>query len=508
MLRQYLNILLITIYAGLPVCLNEYLNRPCDYVFAAVATGTLICPFVLFPALSGLYALLLGIFLYLPLWADVCHLLIYQAPLNSSSLTGLLYTNPQEAVEFIKNFMHGPILTITLFTLVWIIAAVICISRTAPYRSPFIARGLAWSVLAVSALHLWASYIFIEDRFIPLRIFLNVKQLLQNDRELQKLRQEQKDYDFAPITSLLPNNEKQTYVIIIGESLHRRHMQLYGYNRPTTPRLSARKDLLAFNNVTAPHAATLPSLKEALSFADSFEATPEETKGSIIKYFNTADFTTFWLSNQYLGGLLDNQIALWGNEAAFTRFINHDYWGEHAAPFDQALLPLFKEALQNPAPKKLIILHLMGSHIQYKQRYPKNFAYFSAPTASAQEVAEYDNSVLYNDAVISAFLSELEKQTGIAALLYISDHGQDIEDTPGSCHCHTPEKTTPPMLEIPFILWLSPEYKQKRPDLAARAAAALNKTYNTRDFIHTVIDLAGLSNRDFQTGKSIFSSDF
>lgn len=505
MYAQLSNILLIFIYTTLPVWINEYLQPSTDWIFAAAACISLLAPFIVLPRLHRFYSLLLALFLYLPTWADLGHRLLFDAPLNSSSLTGVIYTTPGEITEFFSTFFNGKILVFTLLTLLWIYLGIFKTRSLTSLHLSGLLKAFFLSVTAVSMLHLWASYVIIEYRFIPLQIYLNIRQILQNERDLKAIQTQLGKYNFAPIYSDFKDNTPQTFVIIIGESLHRGHMQLYGYHRPTTPQLSQRDDLLVFANVTAPRAATLSSLNTALSFADSYTFDGSILKGSIIDYFNAAGFTTYWLSNQYQGGYLDNLIALWGSKATHPHFINHDYWGERQAPYDEQLLPHVRQALQDSAPRKLIIIHLMGNHIQYKQRYPESFDHFSGTTDKSQTVAEYDNSVLYNDSIISQILHELEQQGGISYLLYISDHGQDVSDSPDSCLCHSPEATTPPMLEIPFILWLSPSYIQHRADFLPRAQRNLNIPYNTKDFIHSVIDLSNLHNTDYIPNKSIFA---
>ena len=366
MYAKFFNILLIFIYTTLPVWINEYLQPTTDWLFAAAACISLLAPFIVLPRLHRFYVVLLALFLYLPTWADIGHRLLFAAPLNSSSLTGIIYTTPGEAKEFFSAFFKGKALIFTLCTLLWLYLGIFKTRSLVFLRLSGLLKAFFLSVAAVSMLHLWASYVIIEYRFIPLQIYLNIRQILQNDRDIKSLQAQLGEYNFAPVSSGFKNDTPQTFVIIIGESLHRDHMQLYGYARPTTPKLSQRSDLLAFTNITAPRAATISSLTMALSFADSYTFDGSVIKGSVIDYFNTAGFSTYWLSNQYQGGYLDNLIALWGSKAQHPHFINHDYWQDNRTPYDEQLLPLISQALHDSAPRKLIVIHLMGNHIQYK----------------------------------------------------------------------------------------------------------------------------------------------
>jgi len=52
------------------------------------------------------------------------------------------------------------------------------------------------------------------------------------------------------------------------------------------------------------------------------------------------------------------------------------------------------------------------------------------------------------------------------------------------------------------MFWTSERYRELRPDVAKRQA---KESYRLEDAIHTVIDLASLSNPDFVKSKSILS---
>lgn len=73
--------------------------------------------------------------------------------------------------------------------------------------------------------------------------------------------------------------------------------------------------------------------------------------------------------------------------------------------------------LKDPAPKKLIIVHLLGTHIKYKYRYPENQGKFDGntdhvpPGLSAEELEsynDYDNANLYNDHVVASLIKDFK----------------------------------------------------------------------------------------------------
>ena len=97
--------------------------------------------------------------------------------------------------------------------------------------------------------------------------------------------------------------------------------------------------------------------------------------------------------------------------------------------------------------------------------------------------------------MINSFIDELSKKKEISYLLYLSDHGEDVGDSKNSCFCHHDKKRTPSMMNIPFIIWLSPEYKKENYIGNDVLIKNLKTKYNTE---------SGLSNPDYDKKKSIF----
>ena len=69
-----------------------------------------------------------------------------------------------------------------------------------------------------------------------------------------------KHRELYTLDAKLINADSTLVVVIIGESCNRNHMSVYGYNRPTTPRLQARKDIMVFDNVISANSSTLKSI--------------------------------------------------------------------------------------------------------------------------------------------------------------------------------------------------------------------------------------------------------
>ncbi len=479
--------------------------------------GLALCfPIFLFTKKIKNYLVFIFFFIWIPYFLNIFHYFIYQIPLHKGGVLAILETTPTEAFGFIKHFI-----TIESAILLFVIVAVLffytrlrinSIDRTAKnfffWQKIFFVLFL-WSCLE----NRWSVY-ETRKRTIPFTIwstYLDVRWEL----EAIRIKQKRNTDSFKNIKSIF-GNQKQTFVIVIGESADRSHYSLYGYNRNTNPLLSKRKDLYLFNNVKSPHAQTLLSLKKVLTFASAENMDNLFNKGSIINYFKDAGFKTFWISNQENLSRHATFTSVISNEADVVYF-NYDIGRrlKKGHTIDMDLKSFYKDALDDPANKKVIFLHFSGSHSPYEHRYTEEYAPFSdeklnriyktPETIRKIEINKYDNSIFVNDLALNTYIDMLKKKNEVSYLLYFSDHGEDARDTSDSCFCHhDTHRNRKYMLNIPFITWVSDKYKNQRMSFVNGFNNKLSNPYNTEHFIHSVMSLSGLSNPDIDKTKSIF----
>jgi heptose-I-phosphate ethanolaminephosphotransferase len=310
----------------------------------------------------------------------------------------------------------------------------------------------------------------------------------------------------------------QTYVVIIGESLTRQHMGLYGYSRDTTPRLAAMgKELVVFQDVISAYVQTHPSLKGAL-MPTVRAGSGKDAALSMVDVANKAGFKTWWISNQQPQRQTISAIAAMADE---EKFISNDFHGVVVRRYDGFLLPYIAAALRDPAPRKAVFVHLMGSHLQYDNRFPESFRHFTSddvrgyrPKLSARQIRyinSYDNSVRYTDDVVASILELLKgvarQQPQAAAALFFSDHGEEVFESKDFLG-HGPDGVTPAMLEIPFIAWLSPEYRLLRPQRTRNLERHARAPYKLDAAFDTAMDLMGIKTPLLDDAQSLASAAF
>lgn len=255
--------------------------------------------------------------------------------------------------------------------------------------------------------------------------------------------------------SLSENNEKGIYVLVIGESQNRLHMSVYGYGRETTPWLNQQHnenpDFLLFTQAYSCHTHTVPTLTYALTAKNQYNEISLENAVSIIEMAKAAGYHTAWISNQVQYSAWDTPITVIASEAEQQIWLNKNV-GETTKTnfYDEKVV----NGLQNikKYDKMLIVIHLMGNHGSYADRYPHQFAKFQG---RGKQIDAYDNSILYNDYVVSKIYDSASKLPYFQSLIYFSDHTDAVDQG----LAHDSGNFVYPMTYIPMYMFFSPDYK-------------------------------------------------
>ncbi|POU72954.1 sulfatase [Leclercia sp. LSNIH6] len=230
------------------------------------------------------------------------------------------------------------------------------------------------------------------------------------------------------------------YVLIIGESERTANMGIYGYTRNTTPELIKQKpQLLLFRNAVAAAPVTIMAVPLAMSADTVAKRDPHKYSDNIINIANKAGYDTHWYSRQGKGGAHNNVIAGIAMNAHQHEWIDQGY--------DEALLPRLNDALKKPG-KKLIVLHLYGSHEPACQRFPADQ---NVLTGGSKADDCYDNSVRYTDTLMGKIFRTLENSR--SSVMYFSDHA--LVRDPGRAVVYSHGGVNPPKeaLSIPMFIW-------------------------------------------------------
>ncbi|MFI8417043.1 phosphoethanolamine transferase [Serratia sp. NPDC078593] len=206
-----------------------------------------------------------------------------------------------------------------------------------------------------------------------------------------------------------------TYIMVVGESVRRDYMHAYGYGRNNTPFLS-RANGIFFNNYYSPSFATVPSLTASF-YPRSSEGI--EYNNSIIRLAKKAGYKTFWLSNQGRFGTYDGPVADIGRQADVSYFIKSGDSNDHHYYPDHALMPSIKEALNDKSQKKLIVVHLIGSHPESCARTNGEYDEFY----KSKDFSCYIQSIKNTDRMLEQITRDATDIGAKWSMLYFADHG-------------------------------------------------------------------------------------
>ncbi len=314
-------------------------------------------------------------------------------------------------------------------------------------------------------------------------------------------------------------------VLIIGESYNKHHSQLYGYNMPTTPRqlaLAEEGSLVPFTDVVAPWNLTSYVFKNVLSLHTVGD--PGEWSDSPLfpEVFRKAGYHVTFITNQFLPeageAVYDFSGGFFLNNPELSR-AQFDTRNAHLHQFDEGVLEEY-DSLKREDKANLVILHLMGQHVMYKERYPqKTRKHLLAPMYDRPDltnkqkliVADYDNSVLYNDSIVVAVTEKFADKD--AVVIYMPDHGEEIfNGRPymyGRMHsANIDYRLAREEFEIPFWIWGSPVYRENHPYGWKAIQAAKDRPMMTDCLAHLLLYLGGIYTKDYREAYNVISPNY
>jgi glucan phosphoethanolaminetransferase (alkaline phosphatase superfamily) len=190
--------------------------------------------------------------------------------------------------------------------------------------------------------------------------------------------------------------------------------------------------------------------------------------------------------------------------------------------FDGELLPAFRREVARSGKAHFIVMHMMGSHWEYVNRYPADFQRFglskqpalttlrtlvSGKGNESNLVDAYDNSVLYTDWFLRQIIERARELTVPTTITFISDHGEDLQLLDGTAG-HGRPTYTPHAFEIPAFVWTNDAYRKLHPDIVAALKNNAAKEIRSHDVFYTMADLMGIVWPEAIASRSFASNSF
>ncbi|MEX5557459.1 phosphoethanolamine transferase CptA [Pseudomonas rhodesiae] len=485
-----------------------------------------LAPVLVFPRQTRVMAAVIGVVLWACSMASLGYFFVYQQEFSQSVIFIMFESNISEAGEYLTQYFAW---WIVLAFIAHTAVAIFLWSRIRPVYLPGAQALVAATAILVAVIgyplvkQIARSETLAEgiDRFetriepaVPWQMIVAYRRYTEQLDNMQGMLHSASQ--IPPLTNLKDAGAGQpsTLVLVIGESTNRQRMSLYGYPRATTPELDKLRDQLAvFDNVITPRPYTIEALQQVLTFADEENPDLYLKTPSIVSVMKQAGYKTYWITNQQTMTKRNTMLTTFSEQADEQVYLNNNR-NQNARQYDGDVLAPFSKALADPAERKFIVVHLLGTHMSYQYRYPPSFDKFTDRQGVPAGVSDdqlptynsYDNAVLYNDFVVSSLIKDYAKTDPNGFLLYLSDHGEDVFDSAGHSTLGRNEgKPTAPMYTIPFMAYASPKWRESH---TWDFAGDLQRPYSSSQLIHTWADLAGLSAKELDRSKSLVSDSF
>ena len=397
----------------------------------------------------------------------ISYALTFEIPLSESQLFAIYQTTLSESSEFMG--MHSSVLVPVIILGTFILATFFLFKQLQATTDKLTGKvffRISIFILAVASINL-------APHIPTVNLVLNSYSTYQ--KEVSDFRAELEKRKMGDIkVSASKENTKELYVVIIGESLNKNHMGVYGYPRNTTPHLSElnkQGKLIKFDQAFSNHVHTVPTLTYALTEKNQINQKSFNESFSLLDIQEAAGFESYWISNQVAYGGWDNLVSILAERADHRINVNRNVgMNIQSASYDIELVTELEDILSQPLTKNTVVyLHLLGNHGGYENRYPDSFEKFKGKLEVenfgskdywSYHINIYDNSVLYNDYVVSKIIETTQNFGGVSSCVYFSDHSEDVLTHKG----HDQGSFTFPMAQIPMLVWVSDEYESKYPN--------------------------------------------
>ncbi len=327
------------------------------------------------------------------------------------------------------------------------------------------------------------------------------------------------------ITTSSAETDSLNLVFVIGESFNKSHAGIYGYQLQTTPNLCLQEkngNLFKYTDVVTPYNYTSMAVKNIMSCNNIANSEQWYNYPFFPSLFKKAGYDVYFWSNQHEdaeGTVFEYALNSYLFNDTLSRY-TYNSINSKAFQYDGQLIDNFFEAPIRKKSNNLFMFHLMGQHTAFYARFPhtKKHQRFTIKDIHRdesyldefrlQQIAYYDNAVLYNDYVLSK-LFDYFKDTN-TALIFLSDHGEEVfdyRDRMGRSYTDSIDSLyIKYQFEIPFVIWCSDKFKEKNQDVMKSIEESLSEPFMIDDVCHLFFHLGKIQTEYYHPERDILSS--
>lgn len=482
---------------------------------------------------------------------------LFGMSISPTALTLLVETNGRESMEFLESLFKKPQIGQVLICLIGVIAVNVLAERfrlrvtdwQIGRRTKIVLKSLAALLLAggvvfsyqyvkllqcteMNEVDEWRSHMRNPDDLMT-KLLVSIYDMSISEKEMARVIQLA---ETASQTTNSPNDQttntpddQLNVVFVIGESYIREHTPLYGYPLHTTPFLSHEQQegrLFVFKDMVSPYNQTTRVIRNLLSC---------NSLGHGEGWASAPPFTALFKKNGYYVSFYDNQKDFdMGFVFAFSlntylyhpRIVKACYneTNDSTFEYDGQLIDYYqRHTASQSASHRLVIFHLLGQHMGFEYRCPKEYARFTADSIAfrqepwltphmRQDIAHYDNATLYNDHVMQQIIGLYAQQNTV--VVYLSDHGEEVfdyRDNLGRDDWNMgsdPKQVLRWQYMTPFMVWCSDRYAERHPDIIEQLRQATGRPAMLDNVCQLLFHLSGLQTPYYHSDRDVLSPDY
>lgn len=358
------------------------------------------------------------------------------------------------------------------------------------------------------------------EKVCPVNMVLAGYHLCNMAWDIQKQNEVLEDFSFG--IPRLHDSDSTIVVFLIGETSRYDHWQINGYERETSPCLAARGgQIISFDSCYSIANLTTVSVPFMLSRATPQTQNVYMQEKSVVDAFREAGYKTAWIADQSFNNHFLQRIS---SHCNYTCYIPPS--GANVF-VDTVLLPPLREVLVEDDARQMIILHSLGCHFKYSERYSDDFQIFT-PDMKGMRLREilsnvdiaddgnvswrnlkpeniaafrnmkailinsYDNAIRFTDYFIDSVIRELEQTGRSVVLVYVGDHGENLLDDERNMFLHGTFAGSYYEYHVPLFVWTSETYRTKHAERVAAMESNCKKKMSTMFLFHSLLDLGGV----------------
>ncbi|MCP4334931.1 MAG: phosphoethanolamine transferase [Gammaproteobacteria bacterium] len=322
---------------------------------------------------------------------------------------------------------------------------------------------------------------------------------------LESRRQEAVEYASIPMLerSVKSPPGKEIYIVVIGETA-RSDRWFADLEQNKYPNLES-DNVVAFSDAYAQANFTDGSLHLMMTGASTYEEA--ENTPTLPLVSKAAGCQTIWISN--------NKAYRYAWQSSYAVITEQTTETPLVKRYDHAMLPTIQRAIRQSENRACLVIHLLGSHFSYHDRYSHEFMrkvvnledYENKNSVGHAKALlnAYDNSIHATNDLVEQIIDIVRQQSAIGLLMYTSDHGENIYDDGRQLFQHIMRTPSWYEVSVPFFIWGSDQFIHHYPEKWSNLVANRQRPVSNRQIMPTFVDLLGVEYDPGHFSSSLFA---